>query len=68
MKRDTNILKPYLFDNPDKHDYYINKKVDVNELIKYIVNHESLKNKIDILDSEILAVIKEYVEVITWKL
>lgn len=68
MPEIVSLLKSYLFKNPDMVKYYLNNEIDVDELIKYIVNHQSLKDVINILDSDILAVINEYVEGVIWKL
>lgn len=56
------VIRNYLFSNPNKFDLYINDNVNVANLIHYIVNSDKLKDKLEILESDLLKVIIEYVE------
>lgn len=61
-------IRNYLFNNPTKREYYLSDKVDINSLIRFLVTHKSLQDKLEVKESDILALIIEYVEVKTWKL
>lgn len=56
------VIRNYLFSTPNKFNLYINDNVNVADLIRYIVNSDKLKDKLEILESDLLKVIIEYVE------
>ncbi len=59
----VDLIKNYLFKNPTKHDLYLNKKVDVNKLIKHLANQKYLLYT----NAELLHNIVSYVEGELWK-
>ena len=55
-----NIIRDYLFNNPDKFNIYINDKINVIDLIRTI--SRNLSDKLCITNSMILDEIIKYVE------
>ncbi len=57
------LIKNYLFKNPNKHELYLNDKVNINDLIKYLANQKYLLYS----NTELLHNIVSYVEGELWK-
>ena len=56
------IIKDYLFQYPDKLNLYLDKRINVDNLIKYISKNEKLRTKCNVEPVDILEIIKEYIE------
>lgn len=56
-----NIIRDYLFNNPDKFNIYINDKINVIDLIRTI--SRNLSNSVYVTDAMVLEEIIKYVEV-----
>lgn len=58
----VSIIRDYLFQYPDKRSIYIDKRINVNDLIRFIATNKNLQQKPNIEPKDILDLIKEYVE------
>lgn len=57
-----NIIRDYLFQNPEKTCLYLDKSLTVDDVIKAVALNKDLQSKAIIEPSDILNVIIEYVE------
>ena len=58
----STIIKDYLFQYPDKLNLYLDKRINVDSLIKLISKNEKLRTKCNVEPVDILDVVKEYIE------
>ena len=56
------IIRDYLFENPSKFNLYLSEKVTVENLLRYLVTVDTLKNNYDLSTGDILKEIIKYVE------
>jgi hypothetical protein len=56
------IIRDYLFQYPEKVKIYMDKRINVDNLIRFISKSEKLKNNYNIEPVDILNVVKEYIE------
>ena len=56
------IIKDYLFENPSKFNLYLSENVTVENLLRYLVTVDTLKNNYDLSTGDILKEIIKYVE------
>ena len=56
------IIRDYLFENPSKFNLYLSENVTVENLLRYLVTVDSLKNNYDLSTGDILKEIIKYVE------
>ena len=56
------IIRDYLFHYPNKINLYMDKRINVDNLIRFISKSENLKNNYNIEPVDILNVVKEYIE------
>lgn len=64
----VDIIRDYLFANPNKLMLYLDSKVTPEGILRYLSSIKELKEKVDISIDEILIKIIEYVEVKVWRL
>ena len=56
------IIRDYLFENPSKFNLYLSENVTVENLLRYLVTVDTLKNNYDLSTGDILKEIIKYVE------
>ena len=56
------IIRDYLFKNPNKLDLYLSENITVDNLLRYLVTIDELKNNYDLSIGDILKEIIKYVE------
>lgn len=56
------IIRDYLFENPNKFSLYLSENVTVENLLRYLITVETLKNNFDLSTGDILKEIIKYVE------
>ena len=56
------IIRDYLFENPSKFNLYLSEKVTVENLLRYLVTVDTLKNNYDLSTGDILKEIIKFVE------
>lgn len=56
------IIRDYLFENPNKFDLYLSENVTVENLLRYLITVDTLKNNYDLSTGDILKEIIKYVE------
>ena len=57
------IIRDYLFINPNKLDLYLSENVTIENLLRYLATIEELKNNYDLSIGDILKEIIKFVEV-----
>lgn len=56
------IIRDYLFENPNKFSLYLSENVTVENLLRYLITVDTLKNNFDLSTGDILKEIIKYVE------
>lgn len=56
------IIRDYLFENPSKFNLYLSENVKVENLLRYLITVDTLKNNYDLSTGDILKEIIKYVE------
>ena len=56
------IIRDYLFENPNKFNLYLSENVAVENLLRYLITADTLKNNYDLSTGDILREIIKYVE------
>lgn len=56
------IIRDYLFKNPNKLDLYLSENITVDNLLRYLVTIDELKNNYDLSIGDILKEIIKFVE------
>ena len=56
------IIRDYLFKNPNKLDLYLSENVTIENLLRYLVTIDELKNNYDLSIGDILKEIIKFVE------
>ena len=56
------IIRDYLFINPNKLDLYLSENVTIENLLRYLATIEELKNNYDLSIGDILKEIIKFVE------
>ena len=56
------IIRDYLFKNPNKLDLYLSENITMDNLLRYLVTIDELKNNYDLSIGDILKEIIKYVE------
>ena len=56
------IIRDYLFENPSKFSLYLSENVTAENLLRYLVTVDTLKNNYDLSTGDILREIIKYVE------
>lgn len=56
------IIRDYLFENPSKFNLYLSENVTVENLLRYLVTVDTLKNNYDLSTGDILKEIVKFVE------
>ena len=56
------IIRDYLFINPNKLNLYLSENITVDNLLRYLVTIDELKNNYDLSIGDILKEIIKYVE------
>ena len=56
------IIRDYLFINPNKLDLYLSENVTIENLLRYLVTIDELKNNYDLSIGDILKEIIKFVE------
>lgn len=56
------IIRDYLFENPNKFNLYLSENVAVENLLRYLITVDTLKNNYDLSTGDILKEIIKYVE------
>lgn len=56
------IIRDYLFENPNKFSLYLSENVTVENLLRYLITVDVLKNNYDLSTGDILKEIIKYVE------
>ena len=56
------IIRDYLFENPSKFSLYLSENVTVENLLRYLVTVDALKNNYDLSTGDILKEIVKFVE------
>ena len=56
------IIRDYLFENPSKFNLYLSENVTVENLLRYLISVDTLKNNYDLSTGDILKEIIKYVE------
>ena len=56
------IIRDYLFENPIKFNLYLSENVTVENVLRYLITVDTLKNNFDLSTGDILKEINKYVE------
>ena len=56
------IIRDYLFENPNKFSLYLSENVTVENLLRYLITVDTIKNNFDLSTGDILKEIIKYVE------
>lgn len=56
------IIRDYLFLNPNKLDLYLSENITLDNLLRYLVTIDELKNNYDLSTGDILKEIIKFVE------
>ena len=56
------IIKDYLFENPSKFNLYLSENVTVENVLRYLITVDTLKNNYDLSTGDILKEIIKYFE------
>ena len=56
------IIRDYLFKNPNKLELYLSENITVDNLLRYLVTIDELKNNYDLSTGDILKEIIKFVE------
>lgn len=56
------IIRDYLFMNPNKLDLYLSENITLDNLLRYLVTIDELKNNYDLSTGDILKEILKFVE------
>ena len=56
------IIRDYLFENPSKFNLYLSENVTVENVLRYLITVDTLKNNYDLSTGDILKEIIKYVE------
>ena len=56
------IIRDYLFKNPNKLELYLSENITVDNLLRYLVTIDELKNNYDLSIGDILKEIIKFVE------